>query len=101
MTPVRIDSFAPSELRAFVGRTQGSAEPPPRAKFYYAFGVPSVVGVVGAPGVPGAPGVLRLRPVVRNSGSFVGQAGVPGIVGDIRVPGVTRRSPYFRYCSFT
>jgi hypothetical protein len=60
MTPVRIDSFAPSELRAFVGRTQGSAEPPPRAKFYYAFGVPSVVGV---PGVIGAASVPYRAPV--------------------------------------
>ena len=39
MTAVQIDSFAPSELSAFVTVTQGSAKPPPGAKFSYAFGV--------------------------------------------------------------
>src|SRR5258707_11226041 len=29
--------------------------------------------------------VLRLLPVVRNSGSFVGQAGAPGVLGDVSV----------------
>jgi len=33
------DSFAPAELRAFTTNTQGSAKPPPWAKFWYAFGV--------------------------------------------------------------
>jgi hypothetical protein len=44
MTCVRIDSFALSELCAFVIDTQGSAKPPPWAKFFHAFSVPSVHG---------------------------------------------------------
>ena len=41
MTCVRIDSFALSELGALVIDSQGSAKPPPWAKFPHAFGVPS------------------------------------------------------------
>jgi hypothetical protein len=45
-----IDSFAPSELHAFVNGTQGSAKPPPWAESCHAFGV----GALGVPRVRAA-----------------------------------------------
>jgi len=49
MTCVRTDSFALSELCAFVIGTQGPAKPAPWAKFSHAFGAPSASGNLDAP----------------------------------------------------
>jgi hypothetical protein len=78
MTCVRTDSFALSELCAFVIDTQGSAKPAPWAKFSHAFGAPSAPSASGAPSAPSAPSA----PGDPDEPAAPGTSSAPGASGD-------------------